>query len=306
MLTTGYRSSQKSQFLRCDHILTIMKVIRDLAALPGKTFDEKAHHFVQVNDVAILSKSFCPLCHKAKLLLDQHKIEYALVDVDKIDHCRSFHGAIKTMTKHKTVPVIIVKGQLIGGYQELLARCSQPNGAETLFTGVQRRTGPPPRHHAHVRTWFGFPDTVNGWVVKYTAMQTSALAAASVLLGTQPVAIYLTAFLTYDYTVRMVGKSNWSLLGMVAQQWAASRERDIRPGASKQFASFCGTAFSSIAFASFLSKNDILGSVVIGILAVCAGMEAYLDFCFGCFCFDLGLRIQQYFFDKIDVEGKIE
>ena len=68
--------------------------------------------------VVIYSKDPCPYCVRAKNFLNDKGVSYEEIDLtDKpaeIDR-------IKSETGWKTVPIILINGQLIGGYTDLKA-----------------------------------------------------------------------------------------------------------------------------------------------------------------------------------------
>ncbi len=67
----------------------------------------------------------CEWCDKAKTLLDEKKLPYAIVDSDKW-----FFGALMKETKSKKVPQIIMKGRFVGDYNGLV-ECLEENNEST-------------------------------------------------------------------------------------------------------------------------------------------------------------------------------
>ena len=66
----------------------------------------------------VYSKVPCPYCEAAKRLLSARNIPYTLIDLtDKDDEIM----AMKNQWGHATVPIVIYKDKLIGGYDELAA-----------------------------------------------------------------------------------------------------------------------------------------------------------------------------------------
>ncbi len=68
--------------------------------------------------VEIYTGRFCGYCHAAKALLTNKGVEYSEVDLSKDHELR-----IKLVEKHnwRTVPIILINNNLIGGYEELAA-----------------------------------------------------------------------------------------------------------------------------------------------------------------------------------------
>jgi len=71
-----------------------------------------------LSKVEIYTGRFCGYCHAAKALLTKKGVEYSEVNLSKDHELR-----IKLVEKHnwRTVPIIIINDNLIGGYEELVA-----------------------------------------------------------------------------------------------------------------------------------------------------------------------------------------
>ena len=67
--------------------------------------------------IEIYTQSFCPFCRAALELLESRDIEYTH---HLMDGKNSELAAIKRERGHSTIPIVLVDGELIGGYQELL------------------------------------------------------------------------------------------------------------------------------------------------------------------------------------------
>ena len=80
--------------------------------------------------VTVYTSQFCGFCTAAKRLLERQAITYEEIDLSQ-DHAQ--RQAIIDKTGWRTVPVICVDEQLVGGYQELMALCSR-GGLEHLKT----------------------------------------------------------------------------------------------------------------------------------------------------------------------------
>jgi glutaredoxin 3 len=68
--------------------------------------------------VVIYTTQYCGFCHAAKRLLDQRRIPYDEVAVDRRPDLRSW---LRDVTKRHTVPQIFINGEPIGGYTDLAA-----------------------------------------------------------------------------------------------------------------------------------------------------------------------------------------
>ena len=67
-------------------------------------------------DVQIYTTRVCPYCVAAKRLLAQRGIAYEEVDVTGDDAKRAW---LVEATKRRTVPQIFIRGEAIGGYDDL-------------------------------------------------------------------------------------------------------------------------------------------------------------------------------------------
>lgn len=79
--------------------------------------------------VELYTTPSCPYCVAAKRLLDKLAIAYVDVDVARDAAARE---AIVTKTGWRTVPVVLLDGELVGGYTELSKLHSQ-GGLDALL-----------------------------------------------------------------------------------------------------------------------------------------------------------------------------
>lgn len=64
----------------------------------------------------------CEWCDKSKELLDQKGIKYTVINSDK-----KFFGKLMKETKSTQVPQIIIDGEFIGNYQDLVKHYEKEN-----------------------------------------------------------------------------------------------------------------------------------------------------------------------------------
>jgi glutaredoxin 3 len=71
-----------------------------------------------MNKVQIYTSNYCPYCIRAKQLLDSKGVAYDEVNLDKNPEHK-----LETMQKLKwrTVPIILIGDELIGGYDQLVS-----------------------------------------------------------------------------------------------------------------------------------------------------------------------------------------
>jgi glutaredoxin 3 len=71
-----------------------------------------------MNKVQIYTSSYCPYCIRAKQLLDNKGVEYDEVNLDKNPEKRL---ETMQMLNWRTVPIILIGDELIGGYDQLVS-----------------------------------------------------------------------------------------------------------------------------------------------------------------------------------------
>ncbi len=68
--------------------------------------------------VKMIKKNPCPYCDRAKVLLDNKGIQFEVIDLtDKPEELQAW----KEKTGWKTVPMIFINDELVGGYTDLKA-----------------------------------------------------------------------------------------------------------------------------------------------------------------------------------------
>lgn len=64
----------------------------------------------------------CQKCEESKKILDQNKIKYTIINADK-----KFFGNLMKITKSTQVPQIIINGEFIGDYDQLVKYFNKEN-----------------------------------------------------------------------------------------------------------------------------------------------------------------------------------
>ena len=64
----------------------------------------------------------CQKCEESKKILDQNKIKYTRINADK-----KFFGNLMKITKSTQVPQIIINGEFIGDYDQLVKYFNKEN-----------------------------------------------------------------------------------------------------------------------------------------------------------------------------------
>ena len=139
-------------------------------------------------------------------------------------------------------------------------------------------------------TLFSFPDPVN---------EVSArLVAGGVVLMTAAILVFdlrwATALLAYGFVARVLTGPKLSPLGLLVTKVVTPRlrfEPVLVPGPPKRFAQGIGATFSVTAAVLALGFDAwAAAQVVLGLLAVAASLEAFLNFCLGCKVFAVLMR----------------
>ncbi len=66
--------------------------------------------------IRLYTSAWCAYCKRAKALLEHHGFDYEEIDIDGDDRC----CRLQELTGGTSVPQVIVNGEPIGGYEELL------------------------------------------------------------------------------------------------------------------------------------------------------------------------------------------
>ena len=123
-------------------------------------------------------------------------------------------------------------------------------------------------------------ERVNENVVRTIAAAVIVLSGISLLLHNYVLLVFLAA----DFALRAFTPGNWSLLRMLAVQLVRRFRLAVRPvdAAPKRFAAGVGFVFALAAAAAVFFGWNIAAYAIIGILTLCALLEAVFAFCVGC------------------------
>lgn len=128
-----------------------------------------------------------------------------------------------------------------------------------------------------IRIVAGFVLTIT-LVTIYIGMQVSSILAAIVF-----------GLLALDFIVRAFLLPKYSLLASLAKALVLrlKLKQQMVDSGPKIFAARIGVIFTLSGTLLFASGNITAASVVGAILLVCAGLEAFFDFCLGCWMYSL-------------------
>ncbi len=138
--------------------------------------------------------------------------------------------------------------------------------------------------------FFSFPDPVNEVAARVVAGGVVAMSVVAVALDERWVALVLC----YGFWARVLTGPRLSPLGQFANRVAAPAIGHAKavPGPPKRFAQAIGTVFSSTAVLLWFALPDATAArVVLGLLAVAAGLESFAGYCLGCRIFALLMRV---------------
>ncbi|MFT4035967.1 MAG: DUF4395 domain-containing protein [Patulibacter sp.] len=136
---------------------------------------------------------------------------------------------------------------------------------------------------------FSFPNPVNEIAARVVATLVVLTAVIAIVAQQR----WLAVFLAGGFALRVGWGPRFDPFGQLATRVIAPRlaEPKLVPGPPKRFAQAIGLAFTVVASLLFyVAGADAAAYVVLGILAVAAGLEAFAGFCLGCRIFALLMR----------------
>jgi hypothetical protein len=139
---------------------------------------------------------------------------------------------------------------------------------------------------------FDFPDPVDEVSARLVALGALTMAAVTIAFDQR----WLLLVLAYGFVARVLTGPRLSPLGLlvtrVVRPRLASVEPRPTPGPPKRFAQGIGAVLTvTAALLAFGLGNVGAAYVLLGMLIVAAGLEAFLGFCLGCKIFALLMRI---------------
>mmetsp|Transcript_121002 Transcript_121002/g.349619 ORF Transcript_121002/g.349619 Transcript_121002/m.349619 type:complete len:369 (+) Transcript_121002:715-1821(+) len=301
-MATARDDSAKGDTLRTNSMESpqaTVTVVTDLEPYEGNTIEEKTDSFIQSHQVVMFNKTWCLFSVDAQeFLTEQMKVPLHSIEVDLHPQGKAILKHVQDKTKHKTVPVIFVKGKFLGGFEdvnqlyatgklqdEYLKGISQADQCQEFL--VKAKVGTKPL--------FWFPDSVNAHVTRVAAGLTAIVALASaVAVHWSDVGRYLCYILFLDFVLRFLAGAQYSPVGRAAMLLVVGLEPKTRTGRPTQFAAALGIGFSGIASFCYLFKMegaDYLGTILLAMLTMAAGTVACFDFCFGCMIFKYGIKM---------------
>lgn len=97
--------------------------IRYFSKVNNETLLNQIKSEIAANHTVIYSKTYCPYCTRAKGKLLELKLEPLIKELDEDPIGPHIQSALHTLTNQRSVPSIFIKGQHIGGCDDLFKKC---------------------------------------------------------------------------------------------------------------------------------------------------------------------------------------
>jgi hypothetical protein len=137
---------------------------------------------------------------------------------------------------------------------------------------------------------FSFPNPVNEVSARLVAVGVVVMAALTIAFDLE----WLTLVLAYGFVARVLAGPRFSPLGQLVTRVitpALPVEPKLVPGPPKRFAQLIGAIFTvTVAVLTYGFDQFGAAQVLLGVLLVPAGLEAFVGFCIGCQIFGVLMR----------------
>jgi hypothetical protein len=137
---------------------------------------------------------------------------------------------------------------------------------------------------------FSFPNPVNEVSARLVATGVFIMAVVTIAFDVE----WLTLVLAYGFVARVAAGPTLSPLGQLVTRVvtpALPFEAKLVPGPPKRFAQLVGAVFTvTVALLTYGFDQFDVAQLLLGVLLVPAGLEAFVGFCIGCQIFGLLMR----------------
>ena len=137
---------------------------------------------------------------------------------------------------------------------------------------------------------FSFPNPVNEVSARLVAVGVVGMAALTIAFDLE----WLTLVLAYGFVARVLAGPRFSPLGLLVTRVITPVlpvEPKLVPGPPKRFAQLIGATFTvTVAVLTYGFDQFGTAQVLLGVLLVPAGLEAFVGFCVGCQIFGVLMR----------------
>lgn len=247
-----------------------LHVVDNFSGYSGETIEDKINTFIKTHSVVIISKSLCAFCRDVKDLLgSQIGVKCHIIEVNLHPQGNEIFNYVKRKYDSKTVPLVFVKGDYIGGCDTCKALHAKKELESKVLNGLivkNRTTGThrletsklvPVERSTACHPLFWFPNVVNNYIIRVVGFQVCALSVLSAAFLKEKWAHWLAAGVLIDFVLRFVAGSSASPLGMTAAFVTSFFRPQFRPGPPKQFAS---GKYCTISFKPYLLYTSIKNS----------------------------------------------
>jgi glutaredoxin len=206
-------------------------------------------------------------------------VPYVAVEVDKLAAAKGkpTRAALKSLTSQSTLPQLFVGGKSTGGCDDFKARCHARD-----FAFIAPYITQPPATGGRVNSaysLFWFPHTIDNNNARISAALQCIVIVLCLAFWLQPATKWVVLALTVDFFLRFLFGGSLSVLAMIASALLANARPVVKSGPPKQFAAFCGFAFSVWATGLYAGGYPVGGSIILGALLGCCLLEAAFNFC---------------------------
>lgn len=227
----------------------------------------------------------------------------------------ALHEALRARTGQRTVPYVFVHSRLLGGCDATKASVasgefdklvgSAGEGADVEAGPAVKAAGVDVGATPIVGALLEFPNTVDGRVIRLVATQVFIISVILAALAYQEKTAYawLAVGLLTDFCLRFYAGAGISPLGSLAMlgvalwDWVAPALLGHASGPvwgagpPKQFAVAVGVFFSAAIVVFQFTGVWPAATACAAVLAFFAGLEAFVNFCAGCWVFGHGIRL---------------
>jgi glutaredoxin len=277
-----------------------VNIVKDLSIFEGAVLEDKVDSLIDAYPVVMFNRTWCLFSVDAQdFLVRQVGVSVHSVEVNKHPRGKDILKYVYKKTNHKTTPVIFIGGEFLSGYSDVNKLYAQGKLGEDYLQGLSqadRCQAFMEKSKLKATPYFWFPEKVNGNAVRITGILSCFVSAltAALVHSAQIFFRYIAYALAIDYFLRSIGGARFSPLSWIGLLISMPFDPNPRLGRPKQFATFLGTTLAilaSVFYAVDFPYSDIVGSVLLGCLAVATFMEGFLDYCVGCTIFRWGVNL---------------
>lgn len=177
-------------------------VVTDLSVYDGNTLNEQVGSFIQAHPVVMFSQTWCLFSiDDMEFMVKQLHVSVHSLEVDVHPKRKEIAKSIGEKTGHKTTPAIFIRGEFLGGFEQVnslyatgslqkdyLGGLSQADKCEEFIVKAKLRTKP----------FFWFPEQVNGNFIRIGGLLICGISLAAPVL---PYWYNWGAYLTYGLAV---------------------------------------------------------------------------------------------------------